>query len=316
LRQLARLEAIKIEQELSQLRGEQGRLEDLLGNPAVLRRSVIREIEVDARQYGDERRTLIQAEKRTVAEVKVLDEPVTVVVSQKGWVRSRQGHGHDQAAFAFKAGDGLRGTFECRSVDVLLVFGNNGRVWSVPVSTLPGARGDGQPITSLIELESGVQPLHYLAAAPETLLLLAHSGGTGLLAKVGDMVSRHKAGKAFLTLEAGERLFAPIRVEPTHQQVACLAPSGRVLVYGLDELKYQPGGGRGLILMDVDASDPLLSICTLAQAVEVHGLGRGNKPRVELLKGTSLAIYAGKRARKGRVLESTMKVERLALPAQ
>ncbi|HRB10571.1 MAG TPA: DNA topoisomerase IV subunit A, partial [Ottowia sp.] len=158
LRQLARLEAIKIEQELAELRKEQGGLEDVLGSPATLRRLMVKEIEADAKEFADARRTLIQAEKKAVVEVKVVDEPVTVVVSEKGWVRARSGHGHDAAGFAFKAGDGLYGTFECRTVDQLLVFGNNGRVYSVPVASLPGARGDGQPITTLIELEAGTQP--------------------------------------------------------------------------------------------------------------------------------------------------------------
>ena len=102
-----------------------------------VRPGILKEIEADAKQYGDERRTLIQAEKKAVAEVRVIDEPVTVVVSLKGWVRARQGHGHDPASFAFKAGDGLYGTFECRTVDTLLAFGSNGRVYSVPVSVLP-----------------------------------------------------------------------------------------------------------------------------------------------------------------------------------
>ena len=143
LRQLARLEAIKIEQELTELRTEQGKLEDILASPAALRRLMVKEIEADAKQFADARRTLIQAEKKAVAEVKVVDEPVTVVISAKGWVRARSGHGHDAAAFSFKAGDGLYGTFECRTVDYLLTFGSNGRIYSTPVASLPGARGDG-----------------------------------------------------------------------------------------------------------------------------------------------------------------------------
>ncbi|TAF70118.1 MAG: DNA topoisomerase IV subunit A, partial [Curvibacter sp.] len=134
LRQLARLEAIKIEQELSELRTEQGKLEEILGSPAALRRLMIKEIEADAKVFADPRRTLIQAEKKAVAEVKAVDEPVTVVVSEKGWVRARTGHGHEASTFAFKAGDGLYGTFECRTVDTLLVFGSNGRIYTVPVS--------------------------------------------------------------------------------------------------------------------------------------------------------------------------------------
>src|SRR5438876_6823255 len=107
LRQLARLEAIKIEQELKEKREEQGKLEDILGSPAALKRTVVKEIEADAKQFGDERRTLIQAEKRAVAEVKIVDEPVTVVVSLKGWARALKGHEIDAATLAFKAGDAL-----------------------------------------------------------------------------------------------------------------------------------------------------------------------------------------------------------------
>ncbi|MEO6409416.1 MAG: DNA topoisomerase IV subunit A, partial [Burkholderiaceae bacterium] len=127
LRQLARLEAIKIEQELKELRSEQGRLEEILASPATLRRTLIKEIEQDAKQHGDERRTLIQADRRAVAEVRIIDEPVTVVVSLKGWVRALKGHEVDLGALGFKAGDGLYGIFPCRSVDALLVFGSEGK---------------------------------------------------------------------------------------------------------------------------------------------------------------------------------------------
>ena len=163
LRQLARLEAIKIEQELSNLRDEQKKLEDILASPAALRRLLVKEIEADAKSFEDPRRTLIQAEKRAVAEVKVVDEPVTVIVSQKGWVRAQKGWASEKAAggangsapeYSFKSGDSLYGAFECRSVDTLLVFGSakdkSVRVYTVPVASLPGARGDGQPVTTLI----------------------------------------------------------------------------------------------------------------------------------------------------------------------
>lgn len=314
LRQLARLEAIKIEQELKNLREEQGKLEDIIGSPATLKRTAIREIEADAKSFGDDRRTLIEETRRAVAEVKVADEPVTVVVSQKGWVRARQGHGHDAASFAFKAGDGLYGTFECRTVDTLLVFGSNGRVYSVAVSSLPGARGDGQPITTLIELEAGTQPQHYLAGAADTVLMLANTGGFGLLAKLGDMTSRQRGGKSFLTLDEADRLLPPAPVGTTHRQVACLSLDGRLLVFALDELKLQSNGGRGLTLMDVDAKEPLVSATTFAEALQVQGAGRGGKAKDEVLKGASLAAHVGKRARKGRKIEGFVKPQRV-LPA-
>ena len=312
LRQLARLEAIKIEQELSDLRTEQSRLEDILGSPAALKRTVVKEIEADAKQYGDERRTLIQAEKRAVAEVKVLDEPVTVVISQKGWVRARTGHGHDAASFAFKAGDGLYGTFECRTIDPLIVLGSNGRVYSVAVSALPGARGDGQPITTMIDLESGTQPMHYLAGNPEQTVLLANSGGFGLLAKLGDLMTRQKGGKSFLSLDEGDTLLPPVRVAPTHTQVACVSQDGRMLVFGLDELKLQPNGGRGLTLMDVDPKKtPLIAVATVHQGVRVIGTTRGAKPKEEDVRNSAFQAHVGKRARKGKAVDAFQKVSRI-----
>jgi topoisomerase-4 subunit A len=307
LRQLARLEAIKIEQELKSLREEQARLEDILGSPAALKRTMIKEIEADAKQFGDERRTLIQEEKRAVAEVKIVDEPVTVIVSLKGWVRALKGHEVDAAAQSFKAGDALYGAFPCRSVDTLYVFGSNGRVYNVAVAALPGGRGDGQPITSLIELETGTQPAHYFAGAGETTLLLANTGGFGLLARCADLATRQRGGKSFLALEEKEHVLPPAAVATAHGQVACLSLSGRLLVYPLSELKLQPKGGRGLTLMDVDAKDPLLSVATCGEALRVLGTGRGGKAKDELLKGAALAGHVGKRARKGHKVEGILK---------
>ncbi|MGH6648294.1 DNA topoisomerase IV subunit A [Aquabacterium sp.] len=312
LRQLARLEAIKIEQELAELRTEEAKLRDILDNPSVLKRTVIKEIEADTKQFGDERRTLIQAEKRAVAEVKVIDEPVTVVVSQKGWVRARTGHGHDPASFAFKAGDGLYGTMECRTVDPMIVIGSNGRVYSLQVSALPGARGDGSPITSMIELESGTQPVHYLAGAVDQTLLLANTGGFGLLAKMGDLITRQKGGKGFLTLDDGDFVLPPVLVQPGHTQVACLAQGGRMLVFALDELKLQSNGGRGLTLMEVDAKkDPLISVATAHNGVKVIGSGRGGKDKEEDVRNSGYTAHIGKRARKGKAVEGLQKVLRV-----
>jgi len=319
LRQLARLEAIKIEQELSALREEQGRLEDILANPASLRRLMVKEIEADARQFADARRTLIQAEKKAVAEVKVLDEPVTVVVSQKGWVRTRQGHGHEAGSFAFKAGDGLYGTFECRTVDQLIVFGSNGRVYSVPVASLPGGRGDGQPVTTLIELETGTQLLHYFAGPPQAQLLLASSGGYGFLALVENLVSRQKGGKAFVTLGEGETLCVPSCVagcsgsqplQPaTH--VACASAGGRILTFEIGELKAMANGGRGLMLIDLEDKDSLAGAAAYTRSVRIEGLGRGGKEREEQLEIRSLNNARAARARKGKAADLGFKPQRV-----
>ncbi len=319
LRQLARLEAIKIEQELSALREEQGRLEDILANPASLRRLMVKEIEADAKQFADARRTLIQAEKKAVAEVKVLDEPVTVVVSQKGWVRTRQGHGHEAGSFAFKAGDGLYGTFECRTVDQLIVFGSNGRVYSVPVASLPGGRGDGQPVTTLIELETGTQLLHYFAGPPQAQLLLASSGGYGFLAQVEHLVSRQKGGKAFVTLGEGETLCAPSHAAgssgaqplPLATHVACASAGGRILTFEIGELKAMANGGRGLMLIDLEDKDSLAGAAAYTRSVRIEGLGRGGKEREEQLEIRSLNNARAARARKGKAADLGFKPQRV-----
>jgi topoisomerase-4 subunit A len=232
---------------------------------------------------------------------------VTVVVSLKGWVRALKGHEIDASSLAFKPGDGLYGCFPCRSVDTLLVFGTehkgSGRIYSVPASTLPGGRGDGVPITTLIDLEAGSQVAHYFAGAADATLLLANTGGFGLLAKAGDMAGRNRGGKAFLTLEPGQKLLPPAVMAAAHRQVACLALDGRLLVFSADELKLQGNGGKGLTLMDVDAQSPLVSVSPCADALRVQGLGRGDKPKDELLRGAALASHVGKRARKGHKLE-------------
>lgn len=311
LRQLARLEAIKIEQELKNLREEQGRLEEILGSPAALKRLLVKEIEADAKQFADARRTLIQAEKKAVLEVKVLDEPVTVVISDKGWVRARSGHGHDPAGFAFKAGDGLYGTFECRTVDTLLAFGSRGRIYSVPVSSLPGARGDGQPLTTMIDLESGTQLVHYFAGPSNAALLLSASGGYGFLATVENMTSRLKAGKAFISCAEGETICRPSHaafnsgttpmLPATH--VACASTGGRILTFEIGELKMQAAGGRGLMLIDLEAKDTLAGAAAYTRSVKIEGIGRGGKAREETLEIRTLNNARAARARKGKAAD-------------
>lgn len=308
LRQLARLEAIKIQQQLDELRKEKAGLHDLLDNPSSMKRMLIKEIETDAKQYGDARRTLIEEAAKASVEQKVIDEPVTVVISEKGWVRARTGHGHDNAQFTFKAGDSLYGTFECRTVDQMLVFGSNGRVYSVPVAALPGARGDGVPVTTLIDLAAGSKILHYFAGSADIQLLLSSTAGYGFTAKLGDMVGRMKAGKAFMTLEEGDLPLPPAIVTDDASAIACLSEKGRLLVFGLAEIKQLSSGGRGVILMELEDKESLLSAQAISQrGVRVLGVGRGGKPQDVSLGASGLGIHIGKRARKGKALEAKIK---------
>lgn len=308
LRQLARLEAIKIEQELSELRKEREGLQDVLDNPSTLRRLVIKEIDGDAKTYGDARRTLIEEAQKAVVEQKVADEPVTVIISEKGWVRARTGIGHDPAQFTFKAGDSLYGAFECRTVDTLLGFGDNGKVYSVPVAALPNARGDGVPITTLVDLSGGARLLHYYAGTGDKQLLIASDAGYGFIAKAGDMVSRLKGGKAFITLDEGSKPLPPTVVAENASAVAVISEKANLLVFGMDEMKVLSNGGRGVILMDLADKEKLVAACAITdKGVTVLGIGNAQKAKEDRMGPTALAPHFGKRARKGKPMPVRIK---------
>ena len=278
---------------------------------------MVREIEADAKQFADPRRTLIQADKRVAPKaLAVPDEAVTVIVSEQGWVRTRGGHGLDPMTFAFKPGDALYGAFEARSTGTLLAFGSNGRIYTVPIASLPSGRGDGQPVTTLVELESGTRLLHYFAGPPAATLLLSGSGGYGFLATVEQMTSRQRAGKAFLSLGDGESPCAPSLVSgaagallgagqpappvPAATHVACASGERRILTFAIDELRTMPTGGRGLLLIDLEAGDVLAGAAAYRRSVRVSGVGRAARAREETLEIRSLNNARGVRGRKGR----------------
>ncbi|MDH5207589.1 MAG: DNA topoisomerase IV subunit A [Burkholderiaceae bacterium] len=312
LRQLARLEGIRIEQELADLRKDESALGKLLGSDAALRRQVAKEVEEDAKKYGDKdkRRTLIEEAERSTFEVRLADEPVTVIVSEMGFVRARGGHGHDASQFTFKTGDALYAAFECRTVDTLAAIGSNGRVYSVPVAQLPSARGDGSPVTSMIDLAPGSRLIGYVAGAAATPLLFATSNGHGFTATLGDLASRQKGGKQFINVDEGAE---PLRPQPfdaaRETGLACLSGKGRVLVFGLSEVKAQPGGGRGVKLMDLDDGEKLLIALPVSKAGAVLRAVKGTAARpVEVaLSGAALEAQRGHRARKGKMVDPKLK---------
>ena len=319
LRQLARLEAIKIEQELSELSIEKADLEGLLASETLMRKKIIKEVEADAKTFGDQRRTLIQEEKRSIVQTKIIDEPVSVIVSQKGWVRSRQGHGHDASQFSFKAGDSLFAIYECRTIDVMIGIGSNGRAYSVPVADLPGARGDGSPYTSFINLVPGTQMVSYYAGANDDLLLIALASGNGFLANVSDMVTRNKAGKSFVGVDekfvGGDRVLPLQVVTEGMKMLACLSENGRLLSFELADLKRLQGGGKGLILMDLEPKESLQSAIAFgAEGLIMEGIGRGGKPSSVHINYKTLMGFKAPRARKGHAIDPKLKEACLKKP--
>ncbi|MCX7274880.1 MAG: hypothetical protein NTV19_17315 [Burkholderiales bacterium] len=237
-------------------------------------------------------------------EVRVLDEPVTVIVSKKGWVRARQGHGHDASLFTFKAGDGLDGAHEVSTTDHLFGVSSRGRVHSVAVSLLPSARGDGVPITSLVELESGSRLDHVFATSAQSGVLLATRLGNGLACQAADLIGRNRQGKTFLTLDEGDEPLRPVVFGPGRDRVLCLSGEGRALVFGLDQVKALRNGGRGTALMALEPEEPLRQALVFGAAgVVISGIGRGAKAVARDFSARELEAWAGVRARKGRLLE-------------
>lgn len=323
LRQLARLEAIRIEQELKELFDERKKLQGLLGSEATLKKAAIKEIEADIKTYGDDRRTLIEAAEKAAVEARQVEEPVTVIISAKGWVRSRQGHGHDARQFNFKTGDELAGAYEVKTTDQLYALASNGRVYSIPVAGLPSARGDGVPVTSFVELEAGSQILHAFAAPADAGVLLATEKGFGLTCVAGDWQSRMKAGKHFLTLEEGDVPLPPVLFDAsrTDATVVCLSDGqgggdkGRVLAYPVSEVKTLHKGGRGVTLMGLEKKEKLRQVIVAADTgLVVTGTGRMAKPQSRTMSTREIAANTGTRGRKGKQLDPRWKEVRLWLP--
>jgi topoisomerase IV subunit A len=192
----------------------------------------------------------------------------------------------------------------------------------VPVSALPGARGDGQPVTTLIELETGTQLAHYFAGPAGATLLLSGSGGYGFLASVEAMVSRNKSGKAFVSLAEGESLCAPSQVSGSSvtsasgqadpgTHVACASTGGRLLTFDIGELKLMEKGGRGLMLIDLEPKDSLAGAAAYTRSVRIEGVGRGGKAREEVLEIRSLNNARATRAKKGRQADLGFKPARV-----
>jgi topoisomerase-4 subunit A len=310
LRQLARLEHIKIEQELKDLEKERKGLEKILKNRTVLYELVSSEIAADAKMFGDKRRTKIEESEKAASEVAVVDEPLSVIFSRKGWVRARQGWEVDRTALSFKEGDGLLALIKCRTVDPVVFLDSKGRAYSIEASQLPTGRGDGAPSSSLCEVQDGAHIMYCIAGKAETNVIVVSSGGYGFLSKIGDMVSNRKAGREFMTLEESEIPVAPQTYEESAgNYVASLSEKGKLLLFSIAELKYQ-ARGRGMIVMGLDEEDRLAAVAVSnQQTLTVSGAApRSGALKERTLSGDKLARHILKRARMGRVLPEKLKM--------
>jgi len=310
LRQLARLEGFKIEKELKDLREEADGLQTILGSDTKLRRLTAKEIKQDAEKYGDERRTLIEPVERAQGGQKafVVDEPVTILLSKNGWIRARQGHGVERDAINWKAGDSEFAVIETRTILPIVLLDSNGRCYAFDASTVPGGKGDGIPLSSIIEVQNGAKLVHALSGKDDDRYLFSTSNSYGFIAPLKGLVARPKAGKAFMKPEGKATILPPVALDNrTHLVVT--SSENKLLVFPVSEMNEYPNGGKGVRIMDIP-DNASLSRLELSNGLSANILVKG---KAKVIEGDVLAKFIQKRARKGySVLDTKPVIKRQA----
>jgi len=309
LGQLTKLDGVKLNDERKALEAERKELKAVLGDDKQLRRLVVQELEADAKKFGDARRTLIKAEERAQIERTVVEEPLTVILSKKGWVRARTGHDLDIATLAFKDGDGLLQTLECRTTDAVIVLAASGKTFTLEAAALPTGRGDGAPVNTLVNSSSG--DIVWMGAGdPAQRLLMNSSAGLGFVCKLGDLVSRTRQGKDFMSVGEGAQARPPAPAG-SGKYVAALSSDARLLLFPLEDVPVRPNGGVGVQLIALPEGVTLASAAVSdARSLVVSGMRRKNRAE-ETLDAKQLAAHLGKRAQRGKVCDVGFRPDRI-----
>lgn len=306
LRQLARLEGVKLERERDALQGESHTLLHLLADTTARTALVSQEIQADADRFGDDRRSEVRRADKAVLTHAAPDEAMTVVLSQNGWIWARAGHGIDTGNLAFKDGDTLAHVVETRSIHPLVVLDSKGRSYTLDCADLPTSKA-GVPLTALLTLQDQASVVAVLSAPAASRWLVASSGGYGFIATLGDMVSRVKAGKVFLTVEANETALPPVGLSAaaSEAQVVVANSASRLLAFPLAALKTM-NKGRGLMLMQQEATEAVVAMGVVqGDRAVLSTVLRGG--RVDEVK-QPLAEFAGKRAGRGKPTAKKMHI--------
>ncbi len=308
LRQLARLEEMKIRDEQTQLAEEREQLHKTLGSKQRMKTLIRKEIAADAEKYGDERRSPIvaraAAEAMDEAEL-TPSEPVTVVLSEKGWVRAAKGHDLNPAELSYKAGDGFRQAVRLRSNQQAVFLDSAGRSYSLAAHTLPSARGQGEPLTGRFNPPAGQSFVALLGGEPEQWWLLASDAGYGFRVQAKDLLANKKAGKAVLTLPAGARVLRPsVIADADTDRLVAVTSAGRMLVISANDLpELTRGKGNKIIGIPSKAVAERSEFVVDIVAVPQGGRLRLHSGKRHLnLRAADLNAYEGERGRRGNKL--------------
>ncbi len=253
LRHLAKLEEMKIREEQKTLAVEREELEALLKSKAKLKKLIAAEIRADADKYGDERRTrIIEREAaQAIDETSLIpNEPVTVVLSTGGWVRTAKGHDVEASALSYKGGDAFQALARGRSLQPAVFIDSTGRTYTLPAHSLPGARGYGEPLSGRLDPPDGAKFAGVMIGEPEDLWLLASDAGYGFTARLKDLISDRRAGKTVLNVPENAQVLAPAPVLSPDSLVAVVSSEGKLLAFAAGEVPEMPRG-KGLKLYDI-----------------------------------------------------------------
>jgi topoisomerase IV subunit A len=308
LRQLARLEEMQIRGEQEALAKEQAKLQSLLGSETKLRKLVRTELLADAETYGDNRRSPIVArsEAKALSETELMPtELVTVVLSEKGWVRCGKGHDIDATGLSYKAGDGYKTGAPGRSNQFAVFIDNTGRSYSLAAHSLPSARGQGEPLTGRLTPPPGATFECVLLPEDDALYVIASDAGYGFVVKGEDLQAKNKAGKALLTLPNGAKVMLPRPLANREQDLlAAVTTEGRLLVFPIRDLP-QLGKGKGNKIIGIPGErvasrEEYLTDLAVLPAGSTLVLIAGK--RTLSLKADDLEHYKGERGRRGNKL--------------
>jgi topoisomerase-4 subunit A len=304
LRHLAKLEEFKIRGEQDELEKERQELEKILGSKSLLSKLIKKELQQDADKYGDDRRSpIVQREAAQALDTKELiaNEPVTVILSQKGWIRAAKGHDIDVASLSYRAGDGFLDAVKGRTTQPVYILDSTGRIYSTTTHDLASARTQGEPLTGRLKPPAGSLFLHLLVGQPDDWLLLASDAGYGFRVQLKELESKNRAGKSLLTVPEHSGVLKPLMLKPEHTLLAVASAQGRLLILPLEEVPVLPRG-KGNKVIDIHAGDLKAG---KDKVVAMAALSAGGEPKILsgkrsfTLKPDDIDHYRGARGRRG-----------------
>jgi len=323
LRQLARLEEMKINAERDQLEEERAKISVLLKSPAKLKSLIKEELRADAAKFGDDRRSpLVQRDAAQALDESalVVSEPVTVVLSQKGWARAAKGHDIDAEGLNYREGDGLLAVVKARTTQQVAFIDSTGRSYSTPTHTLPSARGNGEPLTGRFSPVAGASFDAVIAGDNDTRVILATDFGYGFVTRFEALTGRNKAGKQIISLSDHAKILAPqISADPPRDRIVVVTTEGHLLMFSVAELpELDKGKGNKLIEVPkaklVSGDERVAGIAVVAEGKGEVTLYAGQRKLT--LKWSDLVEYGGNRASRGGLLPRGLRrVERIETTA-